>query len=162
MFWTRVWWLGPIAVTVAAIGGITMGPAAGSPIAADQANRPVTSSAQLVHPDRSFTVTVRPTTRSDSSDARAPFSTTAAGPTSSASHDESGPNLLVRVAEIGLVGLSVLWLSALIEAIRIPGDEWRAAGHTKLLFVFVMIVLNVVGTFIYAVTARPALKRARD
>jgi hypothetical protein len=161
VFWTRLWWLGPVAASVAAMAGITMGPASGSPIATDQASRSVTSSAQLVHAHRSFTVTVRPTTRSDSSGTRVPFSTTAAGPTSSASHDESGPNLLVRVAEIGLVGLSVLWLVALIEAIRIPGHEWRAAGHTKLVFVFLMIALNVVGTFIYAVTARPALKRAR-
>jgi hypothetical protein len=90
----------------------------------------------------------------------APFTATAAGPTSSATSDESGPNLLVRAVQIGLVGLGVLWLFALIEAIRIPDDQWRAAGHAKLVFVLLMIVLNVVGTFIYAVTARPALKRA--
>lgn len=66
---------------------------------------------------------------------------------------------LLFVLGLGFVALSVWWLILLIEAVRIPDAQWAAAGQNKLLQIALMILLGVIGTIVYAVTARPELQR---
>lgn len=59
-----------------------------------------------------------------------------------------------------VIGALVLWLWMLIEAVRIPDSVWRAADQSKIVYVLLIIFLGLVGTLIYMLTARPALKRS--
>lgn len=63
------------------------------------------------------------------------------------------------VLGLGIVALSVWWLVLLIEAVRIPDAQWDAAGQNKLLQIALMVILGVIGTIVYALTARPELQR---
>jgi hypothetical protein len=58
---------------------------------------------------------------------------------------------------IVLVGF-VLWLWALVDALRRPAQQWRAVGQNKILFV-VLIILGWIGALLYALIPRPALAR---
>lgn len=58
-----------------------------------------------------------------------------------------------------VVGSIAFWLVFLIEALNMPDAQWVAAGQNKVLHVVLMVVLGVVGTVIYFVTARGDLKR---
>jgi len=42
----------------------------------------------------------------------------------------------------------------------VPDSNWAAADQNKLLYVLLMIFLGVIGTIVYVVVARPALRRA--
>ncbi|MET3963630.1 lysylphosphatidylglycerol synthetase-like protein (DUF2156 family) [Marmoricola sp. OAE513] len=57
------------------------------------------------------------------------------------------------------LGSIVLWLVFLIEAINMPDAQWTAAGQNKILHVVLMVVLGIIGTIIYFVTARGDLTR---
>lgn len=67
--------------------------------------------------------------------------------------------LVVTVAICVGVAATVWWLVMLIEALRFPDAQWAAAGQNKVVQVVLMVVLGVVGTIIYALTARPDLRR---
>lgn len=61
---------------------------------------------------------------------------------------------------LGLL-MTVLWLLALVDALRIPDPVWERAGQTKLLWVLVVVLTGWLGALLYAVMARPALGRAQ-
>ncbi|KRF25276.1 PLDc N-terminal domain-containing protein [Phycicoccus sp. Soil803] len=59
---------------------------------------------------------------------------------------------------IVLIGF-VLWLWALVDALRRPDQQWKAAGQNKVLFVVLIVILGWLGALLYAVIPRPALAR---
>ena len=61
---------------------------------------------------------------------------------------------------IGLaVAATVWWVLMLVEALRFPDAQWAAAGQNKVVQVLLMVLLGVVGTLVYVLTARPELRR---
>ncbi len=71
-------------------------------------------------------------------------------------------NLFVLIAlVIGLASL-VLWVWALVDAVRRPTSEWDAAAQNQLLWVVVIVVTGAIGALIYLFVARPQLQRARE
>ena len=66
---------------------------------------------------------------------------------------------IILIGAVMLVAF-VFWLMYLIEAVQYPDAQWDAAGQNKLLHVLLMVFLGIIGTIVYAVTARPALKNA--
>ncbi len=64
------------------------------------------------------------------------------------------------VLGLGLV-MTVLWLVALVDALRVPDPVWERAGQSKLLWVLVVVLAGVLGALLYAVMARPALGRVQ-
>lgn len=48
----------------------------------------------------------------------------------------------------------------LIEVVRVPAPRWDAAGQSQLVHILLMVFLGVIGTLVYWLTARPALKRS--
>ncbi len=63
------------------------------------------------------------------------------------------------LAGLVVVGLFVLWLAVLVQALRIPESSWEAADQSKLVYVLLMVLLGLLGTLLYALVARPALRR---
>lgn len=70
--------------------------------------------------------------------------------------------LNVATVVVGAIGVGILlwWLFMLIEAVRTSDPLWKTAGQSKWLHVLAMVFLGVLGTLIYVVTARPALRRS--
>lgn len=60
-----------------------------------------------------------------------------------------------------LVGLAtfVVWIVALVDALRITDREWDRAGQSKLLWVLLIALLGVIGAILYFAMARPSLRR---
>ncbi|HET6804135.1 MAG TPA: PLDc N-terminal domain-containing protein [Frateuria sp.] len=58
--------------------------------------------------------------------------------------------------------MTVLWLAALVDALRVPDPVWARAGQGKLLWVLVVVLAGVIGALLYAVMARPALGRVQS
>lgn len=56
--------------------------------------------------------------------------------------------------------LFIWWLMCLIQALKVSDSTWAAADQNKLLDVLLMIFVGLVGTIVYVVVARPALRRA--
>ncbi|MGN6089217.1 MAG: PLDc N-terminal domain-containing protein [Actinomycetes bacterium] len=56
------------------------------------------------------------------------------------------------------VGMLVLWVWSLVDALRTPDARWRMAGQSKLLWVLLIVFLHVLGSVLYALIARPALR----
>lgn len=56
--------------------------------------------------------------------------------------------------------MTAFWLVALVDALRIPDGTWQRAGQSKLVWVLVVVLLHLLGAILYAVMARPALRRA--
>jgi hypothetical protein len=67
-----------------------------------------------------------------------------------------GPFLLVAL--VGLVTF-VVWIVALVDALRINEREWNRAGQSKLLWVLLIALLGVIGAILYFAMARPSLRR---
>lgn len=67
---------------------------------------------------------------------------------------------MLVVLGLGLV-MTVLWLLALVDALRVPDPAWQRAGQSKLLWVLVVVLAGWLGALLYAVMARPALGRAQ-
>jgi Phospholipase_D-nuclease N-terminal len=67
-----------------------------------------------------------------------------------------GPHLFILVL---LLGLMVLWLGSLVDALRRPDAQWKAAGQNKILYVVLILLLGWLGALIYAAVPRRALKR---
>ena len=68
------------------------------------------------------------------------------------------PELLILLV-LPLAFGTVLWLVGLIDALRTPDGKWEVAGQSKILYVLLMVFLGLLGTLLYALIARPALKR---
>jgi uncharacterized membrane protein len=54
--------------------------------------------------------------------------------------------------------LFIWWLVCLIQALKVPDSSWAAADQNKLVYILLMVFLGVIGTIVYAVVARPALR----
>lgn len=52
------------------------------------------------------------------------------------------------------VGL-VIWLVALVDALRRPAADWTASGQNQLVWVAVILFANAVGGVLYWLIARP-------
>ena len=52
-----------------------------------------------------------------------------------------------------------VWIWSLVDALRFDDRRWEAAGQSKLLWVILIAVLGLLGSILYAVMARPSLKR---
>lgn len=71
----------------------------------------------------------------------------------------------IGIVELGIIlvllgvmlGLVVWWLLMLIEALRIPGPAWEAAGHNQVLYVLGMFLLGILGTILYVLVPRKDL-----
>lgn len=61
---------------------------------------------------------------------------------------------------LAVVALFVLWLAVLVQALRIPDSTWESADQSKLVYVLLMVLLGLLGTLLYWLVARPALRRA--
>ena len=61
---------------------------------------------------------------------------------------------------IPALAIFVWWLLMLIDALKIPGTTWDAAGQSQILYVVLMAVLGVIGTILYVFVARPKLRQA--
>lgn len=57
------------------------------------------------------------------------------------------------------IGMTVFWIYFLVEVVKTPDAQWRAAGQNQVLHVVLMLLFPVLGTIIYIATARPALQR---
>ena len=66
----------------------------------------------------------------------------------------------VFIIVIGLAGLA-FWIWALVDAIRVPDDRYYQSG-TKLVWVLVIVLLQVIGAIVYLVAGRPNKSRARE
>ena len=64
--------------------------------------------------------------------------------------------ILVLLA-IGIC-LFIVWVMMLVEALKTPTTSWDAAGQNQLLYVIGMFVVGFVGTLLYILIARPALR----
>lgn len=53
----------------------------------------------------------------------------------------------------------VWWLLCLIQAVKVPDSQWAAADQNKIVYVLLMVLLGLIGTIIYVIVARPALRR---
>lgn len=58
-----------------------------------------------------------------------------------------------------LLGGFVAWLWALVDALRRPDRQWKVTGHSKVLFVVLIVILGWLGVLLYALIALPALRR---
>jgi hypothetical protein len=68
------------------------------------------------------------------------------------------PELLILLV-LALAFGFVPWLVGLVDALRTPDGQWEAAGQSKILYVLLMVFLGLLGTVLYALIARAALKR---
>lgn len=61
---------------------------------------------------------------------------------------------------VGLIALVtlLLWLSALIDALRRPSDQWKSAGQSQIVWVVAILLANVIGSLAYWLIARPQLQ----
>ena len=66
-----------------------------------------------------------------------------------------GPFLVFAL--VGLL-MSVIWIVALVDALRISDREWDRAGQSKLLWVLLIALLGVIGAILYFAMARPSLR----
>ena len=67
-----------------------------------------------------------------------------------------GPVLVFAL--VGFV-MFVIWIGALVDALRITDREWDRAGQSKLLWVLLIALLGVIGAILYFAMARPTLRR---
>lgn len=66
---------------------------------------------------------------------------------------------LVLIALAVFLTPAIWWLVCLVQAVRVPEPQWVAAGQSKVVTILLMVLLGVVGTIVYAVAVRPALRR---
>lgn len=90
-----------------------------------------------------------------------------AAPASAAESGDRSGDAFTWVAIVGgllvglvLLGLVALWLGLLVQALRIPDSQWEKADQSKLVYVLLMAVLGLLGSIVYLLVARPALRRA--
>jgi hypothetical protein len=66
-----------------------------------------------------------------------------------------GPELLIIPFGLLFLGFFVVWIWALVDAIQVPEDSMYRSG-TKLVWVLVIVLTQVVGAIIYFAIGRPA------
>lgn len=66
---------------------------------------------------------------------------------------------MIVLLAIGIGGF-VFWIWALVDAVRVPDDRYYQSG-TKLVWVLVIALLQVIGAIVYLVAGRPT-KAVRD
>lgn len=57
------------------------------------------------------------------------------------------------------IGATVFWVIYLVEVVKTPEAQWKAAGENQVLHLVLMLVLGIIGTIIYVVSARPKLQQ---
>jgi hypothetical protein len=60
----------------------------------------------------------------------------------------------VFIIVLGIASLA-FWIWALVDAIRVPDDRYYQSG-TKLVWVLVIVLLQVIGAIVYLVAGRPS------
>ncbi|MBW9209998.1 hypothetical protein KV100_10030 [Mumia sp. zg.B21] len=58
--------------------------------------------------------------------------------------------------------LIVLWLLALIDALRTPTAQWEQSGQSQVTYIVLMVLLGPIGSLLYLGIARPRLRRAES
>jgi hypothetical protein len=53
--------------------------------------------------------------------------------------------------------LAAIWISSLVDALRIPDQRWAAAGQNKVLWVVLIVVLGLLGSLLYVLMPRKTL-----
>ncbi|MGN6251122.1 MAG: PLDc N-terminal domain-containing protein [Marmoricola sp.] len=71
-----------------------------------------------------------------------------------------GSSAVLVVLLLGLV-MTAVWLFALVEALRVTDPVWERAGQSKLVWVVVVVLTGWLGALLYALIARPALRRVQ-
>ncbi|GAA3513938.1 hypothetical protein GCM10022234_05910 [Aeromicrobium panaciterrae] len=66
--------------------------------------------------------------------------------------------MLVLVLVAIAVALFAWWLLMLIEALKTPAAQWKAAGQSQVVYVILMVVLGVIGTILYIAVPRSQLR----
>lgn len=56
------------------------------------------------------------------------------------------------------VGAFVLWIVALIDALKIPATEWEAHGENQILWIVLIVVLGAIGAILYWLMPRAKIK----
>lgn len=69
------------------------------------------------------------------------------------------PELII--APVALAGF-VVWIWALVDALGRPDSTWEEIGHSKLVWIIVLIFLGFVGGLVYFLTARRQLAAAEN
>jgi neutral amino acid transport system ATP-binding protein len=57
-----------------------------------------------------------------------------------------------------VIGAVFVTISGIIDAIATPGERWKEAGHSKLLWVVLQLLIGLIGTVLYFVIVRPKLE----
>ncbi len=65
--------------------------------------------------------------------------------------------LEVGLGVIMLAGL-LIWLVALVDALRRPAPQWQSAGHSQIVWILVILVASFIGSLAYLLIARPQLQ----
>lgn len=58
------------------------------------------------------------------------------------------------------IGLLVLWIWALVDAIRVPEDSYYNEGN-KLIWVLVIVFTGFIGAIVYLIIGRPSPENRR-
>jgi hypothetical protein len=72
----------------------------------------------------------------------------------------SGSEWVVAVVFGG--GVIALWLWVLYLALRVPGERWAAAGQSRPLWIFLIVVLSIPGAALYLLLVAPSLSPQRE
>jgi hypothetical protein len=59
-------------------------------------------------------------------------------------------------------GIIALWLWILYLALRVPRERWAEAGQSRPLWIFLIIVLGVLGAALYLMLVAPSLSPQRE
>jgi Phospholipase_D-nuclease N-terminal len=76
--------------------------------------------------------------------------------------ESAGYFLPVGVALVfGAVGLvlTAIWIWSLVDALQVSDQRWVEAGQDKVLWVILIAILGILGSLLYVVIPRPALRR---
>ena len=71
----------------------------------------------------------------------------------------NSPELLIIPFGLLFVGSFVIWIWALVDAIQVPDDSMYRSG-TKLVWVLVILLTQVVGAIIYFLIGKPSGRAA--
>ena len=56
----------------------------------------------------------------------------------------------------------VYWIWSIVDVVKRPDNEWRAAGQSKVLWLVLIILLGILGSVIYHVLIRRSLRNAAN
>lgn len=63
-----------------------------------------------------------------------------------------------------LVGFAyfVFWIFIAADILRRPADQWKAVGHTQIVWLLAVGIFHVIGPVLYLAIVRPQLQRVED